>query len=94
MRFPVAIRARGAHPNQSGLAAHWPVAEARRLPPLTPADLREAPLLAARLSPLLRQEADGWRALLLPEGIRDLAALRARWAELAESRVFDSGVPA
>ncbi len=53
------------------------VAAARRLPPLTPADLHEAPLLAARLSPLLRQDADGWRALLLPEGIRDLAALRA-----------------
>lgn len=58
------------------------VAEARRLPPLTPADLREAPLLAARLSPLLRQEADGWRALLLPEGIRDLAALRAAAATI------------
>lgn len=58
------------------------VAEARRLPPLTPAGLREAPLLAARLSPLLRQEADGWRALLLPEGIRDLAALRAAAATI------------
>jgi predicted exporter len=44
---------------------------------VTPADLKDAPLLAARLSPLLRQEADGWRALLLPEGIRDVAALRA-----------------
>lgn len=52
------------------------VAEARRLPPLTPADLRDAPLLAARLSPLLRQDGDGWRALLLPEGIHDPAALR------------------
>ena len=50
---------------------------ARSLPPLTPADLHATPLLAARLSPLLRQEPDGWRALLLPEGIRDLAALRA-----------------
>jgi predicted exporter len=50
---------------------------ARRLPPLTPAGLHAAPLLAARLSPLLRQEPDGWRALLLPEGVRDLAALRA-----------------
>ncbi len=58
------------------------MAEARRLPPLTPADLGQAPLLAARLSPLLRQEADGWRALLLPEGIRDLAALRAAAASV------------
>lgn len=58
------------------------VTEARRLPPLTPADLRETPLLAARLSPLLRQDADGWRALLLPEGIRDLAALRAAAATI------------
>lgn len=65
------------------------VAEARRLPPLTPADLREAPLLAARLSPLLRQEADGWRALLLPEGIRDLAALRAAAATIPDLLVVD-----
>lgn len=56
--------------------------EARRLPPLTPADLGAAPLLAARLSPLLRQEPDGWRALLLPEGARDLAALRAAAATI------------
>ncbi|MEO3471394.1 MMPL family transporter [Roseomonas sp. CAU 1739] len=58
------------------------MAEARRLPPLTPADLRGAPLLAARLSPLLRQDSDGWRAILLPEGIRDIAALRAAAATI------------
>ena len=52
------------------------VAEARRLPPLTPADLGGLPTLAARLSPLLRQEGDRWRALMLPQGVHDLAALR------------------
>lgn len=65
------------------------VAEARRLPPLAPADLRDAPLLAARLSPLLRQEGDGWRALLLPAGIRDVAALRAAAATIPGLLVVD-----
>jgi predicted exporter len=58
------------------------MAEARRLPPLTPADLGDAPLLAARLSPLLRRDEGGWRAILLPEGIRDMAALRATAAAI------------
>jgi predicted exporter len=52
------------------------VAAARSLAPLTPDGLRDAPLLAARLSPLLRAEGDGWRALLLPTAIPDMAALR------------------
>ncbi|MBR0672098.1 MMPL family transporter [Neoroseomonas soli] len=50
---------------------------ARTQAPLTPADLRAAPLLAARLAPLLRQEEGGVRAILLPTDIRDMAALRA-----------------
>ncbi len=54
---------------------------ARAQPALTPAELATAPLLAARIAPLLRQEADGWRALLLPTEIRDMAALRAVAAE-------------
>lgn len=53
------------------------VAAARAAGPLTPDALAEAPLLAARLAPLLRAENGAWRALLLPEGSRDLAALRA-----------------
>ncbi len=65
------------------------MAEARRLPPLTIADLAEAPLLTARLSPLLRQEADGWRAILLPEGIRDIAALRAAAATISGLLLVD-----
>jgi predicted exporter len=52
------------------------VAAARTLAPLTPDGLQDAPLLAARLSPLLRAEGDGWRALLLPTAIPDTAALR------------------
>jgi predicted exporter len=52
------------------------VAAARTLAPLTPDGLQDAPLLAARLSPLLRAEGDGWRALLLPTAIPDMAALR------------------
>lgn len=53
------------------------VAQARTRPPLTPADLAAAPLLSARLAPLLRAEEGGWRAVLLPAEIRDMAALRA-----------------
>lgn len=53
------------------------IAAARTQPPLTATDLSAAPLLAARIGPLLRQEADAWRALLLPTEIRDMAALRA-----------------
>jgi predicted exporter len=53
------------------------VAAARGAGPLTPDALDGAPLLAARLATLLRPENDGWRALLLPEGAQDPAALRA-----------------
>ncbi|BDG70573.1 MMPL family transporter [Roseomonas fluvialis] len=53
------------------------IATARGQPPLTPADLAAAPLLAARIAPLLRPEGAAWRALLLPTEIRDMAALRA-----------------
>jgi predicted exporter len=52
------------------------IAAARSQPPLTVADLAAAPLLSARLAPLLRHEGDGWRAILLPEAVRDMAALR------------------
>lgn len=53
------------------------VAAARAAGPLTPDALEGAPLLAARLATLLRPENGGWRALLLPEGAQDPAALRA-----------------
>lgn len=65
------------------------VAAARAQPPLTPADLGALPLLAARLSPLLRQEEGGWRALLLPGEIRDMAALRAAAATVPGLMLVD-----
>lgn len=65
------------------------VAAARALPPLTVADLDALPLLAARLSPLLRQEEGGWRALLLPGEIRDMAALRAAAAAVPGLMLVD-----
>jgi len=51
------------------------VAESRALPPLTPDALDAAPLLAARLAPLLQRQADGWQAVILPGAVRDPAAL-------------------
>lgn len=51
------------------------VAESRALPPLTPDGLGAAPLLAARLAPLLQRQADGWQAVILPGDLRDPAAL-------------------
>jgi predicted exporter len=65
------------------------VAEARALPPLTPAGLGAAPALAARLAPLLRPEGDGWRALLLPSGVVDMAALRRAAATVPGLLVVD-----
>lgn len=65
------------------------VAEARARAPLAPADLAAAPLLAARLAPLLRQEEDGWRALLLPGEATDAAALRAAAATVPGLMVVD-----
>ena len=65
------------------------VAAARGQAPLAPDDLAAAPLLAARLAPLLRREADGWRALLLPGEVRDLAALRAAAATVPGLRLVD-----
>jgi predicted exporter len=65
------------------------IAAARTPLPLAPADLAAAPLLAARIAPLLRQEADGWRALLLPSGIHDMAALRAAAARIPDLLLVD-----
>ncbi len=65
------------------------IAEARTRAPLTPADLADAPLLAARLAPLLRADGDGWRALLLPRDVRDMAALRAAAASVPGLLVVD-----
>ena len=52
------------------------VAASRALPPLTVADLPRLPTLAARLGPLLSSGPDGWRGLVIPQGLKDDAALR------------------
>ncbi|HEY4254417.1 MAG TPA: MMPL family transporter [Roseomonas sp.] len=53
------------------------VARSRDLAPLTPADLAASATLSARIAPLLAPAGNGWRALLLPTGQADPAALRA-----------------
>ncbi|MBB5688792.1 putative exporter [Roseomonas alkaliterrae] len=76
------------------------VAAARAAGPLTPDALEGAPLLAARLATLLRPENGGWRALLLPEGAQDPAALRAAAApgllvvdiKAETERILDAGI--
>jgi predicted exporter len=65
------------------------VAAARAAAPLTPEGLRDAPLLAARIAPLLRPEGDGWRALLLPVAVPDQVALRAATASVPGLLVVD-----
>jgi predicted exporter len=65
------------------------VAEARARAPLAPAGLANAPLLAARLAPLLRRDGEGWRALLLPAEAIDPAALRAAAATVPGLMVID-----
>ena len=53
------------------------VEESRGLPPLDLVALGEAPLISARLSPMLAQGEGGWRGLGLLSGVADLAAVRA-----------------
>lgn len=53
------------------------VAASRALPPLGAADLPRLPTLSARLGPLLSPGPDGWQGLVIPQGLRDDAALRA-----------------
>lgn len=65
------------------------VEEARARPPLTPGDLAAAPVLAARLVPLLRPDGTGWRALLLPSGVEDMAVLRRAAAAVPGLLVVD-----
>ena len=61
------------------------LSESRALPVLGVADLAELPLLAARLGPLLGplpQPRQGWQGLVIPQGLRDPAALRQALAGL------------
>ncbi|MBR0644590.1 MMPL family transporter [Plastoroseomonas hellenica] len=53
------------------------VARSRGLAPLTLVDLSASTALSARIAPLLAPAGSAWRALLLPAGLTDPAALRA-----------------
>ena len=53
------------------------VAEQRRLPQVTPADLDRLPVLAARLAPLLGRQRGGWYGLALLGEVRDAPAVAA-----------------
>ena len=59
------------------------VQDSRALAPLTPGDLAAAPLLAARLAPLLHRQGDNWQAVILPGDVRDPAALARAAAAIA-----------
>jgi predicted exporter len=58
------------------------VAESRTVAPLTPDALGAAPLMAARLAPLLQRQGEGWQAVILPGDVRDPAALRSAAAAI------------
>jgi len=62
--------------------------ESRALPPLDLAALEAAPLISARLSPLLSPRGDGWRGLGLLSGVTDPAAPRAAIAALRDPDVL------
>ncbi|RAI58311.1 MMPL family transporter [Roseicella frigidaeris] len=65
------------------------LAESRGLPPLTAARLAaEAPVLAARLSPLLAGEGAAMRGVALAEGVRDPAAIARAVAGLGDPRIL------
>lgn len=64
------------------------LAESRALPPLTVADLAAAPVLAARLSPMLAPRGAAWQGLVIPAGVRDPAALRQALTALGEPAIL------
>ncbi|UFN48250.1 MMPL family transporter [Roseomonas sp. OT10] len=64
------------------------VAESRTLAPLTAGALAGAPLLSARLGPLLARRGEGWQGLAVPSGLRDPAALRAAVEGLRDPAVL------
>ncbi|WP_376100165.1 MMPL family transporter [Roseomonas sp. CCTCC AB2023176] len=64
------------------------VEEARTLPPLTVEDLSRAPVLAARLSPLLARTEAGWRGLALLSGPRDPAEVAATLSALGDRAIL------
>ncbi|WP_426955911.1 MMPL family transporter [Muricoccus radiodurans] len=64
------------------------VEESRTLPPLTAAGLGEAPLLAARLSPLLSRRGEAWSGLGVLSGVGDLQAVRDAVAGLRDPGIL------
>ncbi|MFT8243681.1 MMPL family transporter [Roseomonas sp. BN140053] len=64
------------------------VEESRALPPLTFGGLDAAPLLRARLGPLLAPRDRGWQGLAVPVDVRDLGALRAALDALRDPAIL------
>jgi len=64
------------------------VEESRTLPLLDGAALAEAPLISARLSPMLSRRGEGWQGLGLLSGVGDAAAVRAAVAGLRDPAVL------
>ncbi|TPG53524.1 hypothetical protein EAH89_16270 [Roseomonas nepalensis] len=64
------------------------VEESRALPPLDLAALAEAPLISARLSPLLTGGEGGWRGLGLLSGVGDAGAVRAALEGLGDPGIL------
>ncbi len=65
------------------------LAESHALAPLTPTDLAAAPLLAARLAPLLAERDGSWQAVILPSGVRDPVALAHAAAAIPDLLAVD-----
>ena len=64
------------------------VEESRALPLLDGAALAEAPLISARLSPMLSRRGEGWQGLGLLSGVGDAAAVRAAVAGLGDAGIL------
>ena len=64
------------------------VRESHGLAPLQPDALDRAPLLKARLGPLLSRHGAGWQGLVIPSGLQDAAAFRQAMAELGDPAIL------
>ena len=64
------------------------VRESRRLTPLQPDALEQAPLLKARLGPLLSRHGAGWQGLVIPSGLKDAEAFRQAMAGLGDPAIL------
>jgi predicted exporter len=64
------------------------LAGSRDLPPLVAGDLGRLPVLSARLGPLLSQADGQWQGLVIPNDLRDVAALRHALDGLADPAIL------